>query len=420
MSSPGLHRAWIAALAIATGCDTEAARCPGDNGGITLPDGFCATVYADQLGHARHMAVTPSGDVLVAIAPSDAGDPGHVTALRDADRDGVAEVVEVVANVGGNGIAWAGGMLYVAASDRIVAFALPDGAYVPERSQILISGLPVGGDHNAKTIVPVGESLYVNHGSATNACQVENRVLHSPGLDPCPELSSRAGVWRFAAAQVSQQSGQGARFAAGIRNANALAVDGSGTLWAAVNGRDQLHENWPELFDEDIDLRLPGEDVVALHEGDDRGWPYCYHDPERGRMMLAPEYGGDGEIQGRCAAIAPPALALPAHWAPLGMAFYGAGQFPARYRGGAFIANHGSRFDVNATYNPGYNVVFVPFADGAPAGPWEEFAAGFTGGGLPLPDAAAHRPVGVAVMPDGALLISDDKAGRIWRVTYPD
>jgi glucose/arabinose dehydrogenase len=135
-------------------------------------------------------------------------------------------------------------------------------------------------------------------------------------------------------------------------------------------------------------------------------------------MMLAPEYGGNGRVQGRCATIPPPALALPAHWAPLGMVFYDGRQFPARYRGGAFIANHGSRFDASGVGNPGYNVVYVPFANGAPSGPWEEFAAGFAGSGLPLPDAAAHRPVGVAVMPDGALLISDDKAGRIWRVTY--
>jgi glucose/arabinose dehydrogenase len=157
---------------------------------------------------------------------------------------------------------------------------------------------------------------------------------------------------------------------------------------------------------------------VALRDGDDRGWPYCYYDPRRDDMMLAPEYGGDGVLTGRCAAIPNPQAALPAHWAPLAAVFYDSRAFPGRYRGGMFVANHGSRFDPNAvTGIPGYNVVFVPFSGGTP-GAMEVFATGFTGGGLPLPDAAAHRPVGVAVMPDGALLISDDKGGRIWKVEY--
>lgn len=396
------------------------AVCAGDNGGITLPAGFCATVFADGLGRARHMAVTPSGDVFVVIdPPNGATEPSHVVALRDADHDGTAETQEVVADVGGNGIAWADGQLYVAPDDRVVRYELPDGALEPTRGpEVVIAGLPATGDHHRKTIVPVDGKLYVNIGSATNACQVENRVPHSPGVVPCPELCDRAGIWRFSAADLGQSMADGHRVATGVRNANALGHDANGKLWAAVNGRDQLHDNWPELFTPAQDMRLPAEEIYAIREGDDHGWPYCYHDPERGQMMLAPEYGGDGTIVGRCANVATPALSMPAHWAPLGITFYAGQLFPERFRGGAFIANHGSRFDANAVGDPGYNVVFVPFADGAPSGSWEPFATGFTGGGLPLPDAALHRPVATAVMPDGALLISDDKGGRIWKVTY--
>lgn len=430
--------AWIAALAVGACGDPDHPEipppdapvppdgpggpgghaCPGDNGGITLPDGFCATVFADGLGRARHLAVTPSGDVFVAIAPpAGTSEPGRVVALRDADRDGVAETVQEVLDLGGNGIAWQDGWLYVAPNDRIVRFVLGDGALVPERPEVLVAGLPIGGDHEFKTVLPVGDALYVNRGSATNSCQVENRALGSPGLDPCPELCERAGVWRYKVGKLGQPADR-PPFATGVRNANALAVDRDGTLWAVVNGRDELHENWPERFTPEEGLRLPSEQIVALREGDDRGWPYCYHDPLRDDMMLAPEYGGDGATIGRCAAIPNPEGWLPAHAAPLGAVFYEGRQFPARYQGGLFVANHGSRFhEGDAGEVPGYNVVFIPFEGGAP-GAWQEFAAGFAAGMRPLPEAAPHRPVDVEVMPDGALLISDDVGGRIWKVTY--
>jgi glucose/arabinose dehydrogenase len=137
-------------------------------------------------------------------------------------------------------------------------------------------------------------------------------------------------------------------------------------------------------------------------------------------MKLAPEYGGDGMAQGRCAAIASPEVALPAHSAPLGMVFVTGSQFPADYRAGAFIANHGSLFDATASAADlhGYDVEFVAFEHGMPAGHPIRFATGFDAGMRPLPDAAPHRPVGLAMMPDGSLLIGDDGGGRIWRVSF--
>src|ERR1044071_3419212 len=139
-------------------------------------------------------------------------------------------------------------------------------------------------------------------------------------------------------------------------------------------------------------MTLPSEEMFRVDRGADYGWPYCFHRPGRG-MVLNPEYGGDGETVGRAPSVRGPQTVFPAHWAPLSMLFYTGAQFPARYRRGAFVAFHGSRFDPAAQPDgPGYNVVFVPFTDGAPAADFEVFADGFAGPGLPLPDAALHRP----------------------------
>jgi glucose/arabinose dehydrogenase len=393
------------------------AVCSRDQNGIVLPEGFCATVFADHTGTPRHIAVTPSGHVFVA-------NDGHVLSLFDADNDGVAEQQATFGSVGGNGIAWKDGKLYVAASDRIVRFAMPDGAALPAEAEpaVVVSGLPATGDHTAKTLVLENDAIYVNIGSATNACQVDNRVPHSPGKAPCDELDTRAGIWEFDATMTDQTMPCGERVATGLRNTNAMALDAdAGTLWGAINGRDQLHDNWPELFTADQDMQLPSDEVVAITDDLDRGWPYCYHDPIANQMKLAPEYGGDGMAQGRCAAIPPPAIALPAHSAPLGMVFATGTQFPPEFRTGAFVSNHGTRFDAGAAAADlhGYDVEFIAFAHGMPTGRVVPFATGFDAGMRPLPDAAPHRPVGLAMMPDGSLLIGDDQGGRIWRVFHP-
>jgi glucose/arabinose dehydrogenase len=398
--------------------------CAPDNGGIALPSGFCATVFADHLGKARHITVAPSGHVFVAIEASSptAGD-GHIVSLFDRDNDGVSDEQHSFSDLGGNGIAWRDGQLYLAANDRIVRFTVPDGAAVPTSAATVTvaSGLPATGDHTAKTVAFVGSAMYVNFGSASNACQVANRQPHSPGKDPCDELPVRAGIWRFDANATDQTPACGSRIATGMRNTNALAIDpNTKVLWGAINGRDQLHDNWPELFSEADDQRLPSDEVVAITERLDRGWPYCYHDADAGQMKLAPEYGGDGMARGRCANLASPDVALAAHSAPLGMVFATGNQFPPIFRSGAFISNHGSRFDATAPAADlhGYDVEFLPFHHGWLTGEVVKFATGFDAGMRPLPDAAPHRPVGLAMMPDGSLLIGDDQGGRIWRVFY--
>lgn len=392
--------------------------------GIHVPEGFCATLLKKGLVGARHMVFTEDGRAYVAIADArDGSRTGGVVALRDKDGDGYADQMERFGTKGGNGIAYRDGMLWFAMNDSIVRYDVSDGKLKPKGAPTtIVSGLPADGDHAAKTVVlGDGDAMYVNLGSASNSCQVANRTLESPGVDPCPELPLRSGVWKFSAMTAGQTAADGERVATGTRNMNALAVQpGTGDLFGVQNGRDQLAENWPDLFTEADDLVLPAEELFKLDGDKDYGWPYCYYDAQKDQKVLAPEYGGDGTIVGRCATATDPLLTFPAHWAPLSMAFYDADQFPAAYRGGAFVAFHGSRFDpVNQPEGPGYEVAFVPFDQaGAPTGSWMTFADGFAGDAKNPPDDAAHRAVGLAIDQHGQLYVTDDKAGTIYRVTY--
>ena len=394
-------------------------ECDPDNAGLTLPSGFCALAVAKNVGRARHMAVRPNGDLYVAIDNAPGGVVGGVLALRDADGDGRPEIQQRFGDNGGNGIAWSEGQLYFAPNGEVIRYAFTGDELVPSgEPEVVVSGLPVGGDHPRKTIVLDGKgNMYVNHGSASNTCQVANRQLESPGVDPCPELDVRAGIWRFSATATGQTLASGHRVATETRNMNALAINpADGLLYGAQNGRDQLFENWPNLFDERDDALLPAEELFRIDDGKAYGWPYCYYDGTRNEKVLAPEYGGDGKIVGRCATRELPLADYPAHWAPLGMTFYTGSAFGNKYEGGLFIAFHGSRFDPRLQpAGPGYNVVFVNWQNGKPIGKFETFADGFAAGD-PSPTGAAHRPVSVAEAPDGSLYISDDKGGWIYRV----
>lgn len=404
--------------------------CDPDNAGLTLPPGFCALVVAENVGRARHLAVTAAGDIYVAINPArDGSDPGRLLALRDQDRDGRADVVVPILDVGGNGVALhrSGLFLYFAANDRILRFFVLPGRLRPIGPPVtIVRGLPATGDHVSKTVVlDEGFGMFVNVGSASNACQVENRVPFSPGVDPCPELGVRAGVWRFNAFVRNQTQAHGVRFAKGLRNMVALALQpGSSALWGVQNGRDQLFELWPDRFTAEDDREAPTEEVVRIAQGYDNGWPYCYEDPrlgESGRKVLAPEYGGDGQVEGRCARIPEARLGFPAHWAPLSMLFYTGRQFPGAFRHDAFVAFHGARFPGPAE-GPGYNVSRIRYENGRPVAR-EVFADGFAGGN-PDPELARDRPVGLAVGPDGSLYVTSDQVrdgqggGRIFRILF--
>jgi glucose/arabinose dehydrogenase len=411
----------------------KAAACDNGNGGITLPAGFCATVFADNIGHARHLTVAANGDVYVNTSSNKSNKMtnvpgGFVVVLRDADQDGHAETIRRFGQAyqpglpgGGTGIVVRGDSLWVEEPGRIVRYKLSPELLVPNGDpDVILSGLPVDGDHTMHpfAISPAGR-LYVNSGSASNSCQEKNRTAGSPGREPCPELATRAGIWRFDAATRDQIFTMSEPFATGLRNTMALAVNTlDSTLYAAVHGRDQLSENWPKLYSDARNDELPAEVFVLVTEGEDFGWPKCYFDIGQKKYVLAPEYGGDGgKAQGPCVGRKMPLLTFPAHWAPDGLTFYSGTTFPARYRDGAFVAFHGSwnRKPIQS----GFLVAYVPFASGAPTGTFEEFATGFAGKELPAdPTKAEHRPVGVAAGPDGALYVSDDVGGRVWRIIY--
>jgi glucose/arabinose dehydrogenase len=419
-----------AATDTATSTPDRPAPCAGDNGGLTLPSGFCATVFADSLGHARHIAVAPNGDVYVntwsgAYYTEGSGRKGgYVVALRDTTRDGKADVVQgfggsAKGNGGGTGIALFNGYVYAEAGPRIVRYKLAEGQLAPGAGagEVVVDGFPTDGDHPQHNFVIAQDgALYANMGSKTNACQRRNRTKGSPGIDPCTELETRAGIWRFDANKTGQTFGREARYATGIRNAVGLAFGPDGALYATQHGRDQLAENWPEKFTPEQSQENPAEELLRVTDGGDYGWPYCYFDAAQNKRVLAPEYGGDGKEAGRCANAATPVAAFPAHWAPNDVVIYTGSQFPQKYRNGAFVAFHGSW---NRAPGPqgGYQVVFQPMSGTQGSGKFEPFANGF-GGPNPQPTSAPYRPSGLAVGPDGALYIGDDAKGRIWRVTY--
>lgn len=260
-------------------------------------------------------------------------------------------------------------------------------------------------------------NMYVDMGSATNSCQSQNRIPYVVGENPCHELETRGGTWLFSANKLNQYFSPAARFAIGIRNGEGISFDASGRIFVTQHGRDQLWQNWPKLYQMAEGENEPAEELVQLQKGADYGWPECYYDYQQKKLVLAPEYGGNGgRTVGLCAQKQEPAVAFPAHWAPNDMRIYEGAQFPVAYKDGAFIAFHGSW---NRAPGPqgGYAVVFQPMADGRAAGPFVVFADGFAGP-VKEPGRALHRPTGLAIGPHSSLYISDDISGRIWRVTY--
>jgi glucose/arabinose dehydrogenase len=392
--------------------------CDPDNGGLSLPPGFCAVVVARAVGTARHLAVRPNGDVYVAVDNS-ATATGAVLALRDTDGDGHADVQERFGPTGGNGIAWQGTSLYFAPNDRVLRYEFSGNALLPTSGPVtVVAGLPADGEHVRKTVVPdQSGGLFVNIGSATDACQVVNRIPLSPGVFPCSELGIRAGVWRFNANGTGQSQADGVRFASELRNMNALALDpADGVLYGVQNGRDFLSLYWPGLFTLQDHVVLPAEELLRIDQGKLYGWPYCFFDALKNVKLLNPEYGGDGSLVGMCQDRERPVVAFPAHWAPLGMLFYTGSQFPAEYAGGLFVAFHGSQPAPPAP-GGGFVVTFLPWRNGGPSGTYRVFADGFAAGTFTVAG-AAHRAVGLAQGPDGSLYVSDDQAGWIWRVSY--
>ena len=417
-----LRFALTAAVALTTtSCAEQAAllECDADNGGIQLPEGFCALVAADALGAARHLDVAPNGDIFVAIR-NQPNVSGGIIALRDTDGDGRADLEERFGEDGGTSIQLRGDYLYFGRDNAIVRYPMTLGELVPDGPAEVIATLPDQRSHASKGFAFDGEGgMYVNVGAPANACQSEDREPGVPGMDPCPLLENHGGVWKFDADRPSQTQASGTRYATGMRQNFAMAWHPFlAGLYLVQHGRDQLNTLW-EGFTEEQNAELPSEEFMRVEEGSNFGWPYCYHDWQQDKRVLSPEYGGDGMEVGRCGEFDLPLIGFPGHWAPNALKFYAGEQFPERYRGGAFIVFHGS-WNRAPLPQGGYKVVFVPFDGDTPAtGDYEIFADGFAGQ-TPLMerDDAPYRPSGIAVGPDGSVYISNDRTGRIWRVIY--
>ena len=390
-----------------------------DNAGLELPPGFRAAVFADGIGPARHLAVTRHGNVFVKLRRLENGK--GIVMLQDRNNDGKVETQSAFGDYEGTGVAVIGDHLYASSDEAVFRYPLDVNGNVKDADnpEQIIVGLINRRSHAAKSItLDARGNIYVNVGAYSNACQERDRTKGSKGMMPCPILDSAGGIWQFSASKRNQTYGDGKRYATGLRNVVGLDWNEQASqLFVTQHGRDQLSQLYPELYDSKQSAELPAETMYAIEEGDDCGWPYVYYDHFQKKKILSPEYGGDGKKTGGEKAI-DPIVAFPAHIAPNALLFYTGTQFPERYRNGAFIAFHGSW---NRAPEPqkGYFVAFVPFKNGKPSGDWEVFADNFAGKEtIQSPGEAEHRPCGLAQGPDGALYVSDDVKGTIYKITY--
>jgi glucose/arabinose dehydrogenase len=367
-----------------------------------VPDGYTIAAIATNLRIPRQVLVLPNGDILVAegrgggapkLTPKDViaahikakgtssvASGNRVTLLRDSDGDGVYEGNTTFAE-GLNapyGLALVGDRLYVANQDALVRFDYQDGQLRASGPPVVITALPSALNHHWTTALTAsadGRFLYVGIGSNSN---ITERGMSAE--------AERATVW-----QVDTQTGAHRSYATGLRNPTALAIEpGTGQLWVTVNERDEIGPN------------LVPDYLTAVKEGGFYGWPYSYwgdhldtrvrpQDPQKVASAIRPDYS------------------LGSHVAALGLAFSVA-TMGATFAEGAFVGEHGSW---NRGVPVGYKVVFVPFGGGRPMGPPVDVVTGFQG-----KDGKTYgRPVGVAVDPRGALIVADDLANTVWRVT---
>jgi glucose/arabinose dehydrogenase len=383
----------------------------GWHNGVTpsVPAGFRIEPFATGLSNPRNVLALPNGDVLIVESkhegnepvqrPKDpirgwimarahgqsksgetAGPSNQITLVRDSNGDGRPDRRTVLLRGlnGPFGVAVVGNDLYVANTDAIVRYPFTPGQSRAGAGEKVVD-LPAGpiNHHWTKSLTasPDGTRLYVGVGSNSNA------------MERGPEAETN----RAAILEVDPRAGLFKVFASGLRNPNGLTFyPGSNTLWAVINERDELGPN------------LVPDYMTSVRPGAFYGWPYSYYGhhvdprvrpkrPDLVRKAISPDY------------------ALSSHVAPLGLAFYTGASFPAAFRGGAFVGEHGSW---NRTQPSGYKVVFIPFRGGRPHGRPRDFVTGFLKDGK-----ARGRPVGVAVDRTGALLVADDVGNTVWRVS---
>lgn len=406
-------------------CSPEMPAGDPDNGGLFLPDEFEAVVVVDSLkGRARHLAVNDNGDIYVKLRFPDS--LGGNAALRDTDNDGKADIVETFDDYldkssYGTAMRIHNGYLYFSSVTRIFRQKLTDKLVPDSQIELIVRDTQPPKQHDAKPIAfDKKGNLYTVFGAPSDACQEDDRVFMSPGINPCPILEHRAGVWKFDANKKGQLQKDGKKFATGLRSIVGLEWnEQDDNLFTVVHGRDYIYNTWPEKFTVWEGAMLPSEVFLKLEEGSDAGWPYHYYDQIKEDYFLSPEYGGDGVKQGEnLDSLVKPLVGFPGHFAPNDLLFYTGDQFPEHYKNGAFVALHGSTS--RAPYpQAGYFIAFVPMDKGMPSGPWEVFADGFAGIDTIINTSyAKYRPMGLSMGPDGSIYISESEKGKIWRVMY--
>nr|WP_293836558.1 PQQ-dependent sugar dehydrogenase [uncultured Arsenicibacter sp.] len=405
---------WLAA-ALAPLCLTAGPQKPKkiDGSDVKVPAGFTAKLIAEDVGAARHMVVSKTGDIYVKLAK--VKDGKGVYRLRDTDKDGVIDERTGFGDYPGTGIFLKNGYLYTSSNTSVYRYKLnaSEEVIAPDQPELLVSGLLAKGRDESKSLaVDNQNNIYVNVASWSDACREQGT---GKGMMPCPLLDSAAAIWRFKANVTGQTYANGTRFATGLKNVVGLDWNTkTNSLFVMQHGRGKFHDFYPQYYTPKHSEELPAETMYEVRQGDDAGWPYIYYDHKQKKKMLAPEYGGDGKKTAGEKAINPVA-AFPAHLGPNGLLFYTGTMFPEKYRNGAFIAFHSQSPELHK----GYLVAFVPFKNGKPAGEWEIFADNFAGTDLVKPTGPIqHRPCGLAQGPDGSLYVSDDMNGAIFRISY--
>jgi glucose/arabinose dehydrogenase len=342
---------------------------------LKAPAGFEVSLYAENLRAPRTMLLAPNGDVFVAQSG-----PGSVTILRDANNDGTPETRSTYAQglSGVFGMALHDGYLYLGRTDSVVRYKYAPGDSEAKGTPEKLVDMPTGG-HSTRNIIfsRDGKKMYVAVGSQSNK---------NAGEPPI-----RAAISEY------NPDGTGQRiYASGLRNPVGLALQpGTDIIWTSVNERDTLGDD------------LVPDYITSVKDGAFYGWPYSYigSNPD-------PEHVGKMPDLVRRALV--PDVLITAHSAAVSVNFYTGTQFPQRYRNGAFVGLHGSW---NRSKVSGYRIGFVPFQNGKPSGPIEDFVTGWiVDGGTPA--TAWGRPVGTLVMRDGSMLVADDAGNKIWKVRY--
>lgn len=340
---------------------------------ITVPKGFKIGVYASGLAGPRMLTLGPDGAVYVAERGAN-----RIVRLEDKNANGEADGIEVVAdglNKPDSLAFYTDGSLYVSEPTKVIRFSAPNSDGIFQDREGIISDLPSGG-HATRTLLfsPDFSKLFVAVGSSCNVCQEKD--------------NRRATIMQY-----NPDGSDGKIYASGLRNVVGMAFrPGTEELWASNNGRDNLGD------------ALPPETIYQIHQGGNYGWPVCH-----AGKIIDPDFGKSDS----CAGVELPIVELAAHMAPLGIAFYTGTQFPVDYQGDLFVALHGSW---NSSVPVGYKIMRIQIGVDGSIGLPDEFASGW----LNSDGTVWGRPVGLLQLPDGSLLVSDDKGGTIFRIYFPN